>query len=880
MFMSAFNPAARCDRSPNTGAATERWTLVSTLICLLLGASVLLGWSNDAELLKRIHRSFVAMNPVTAVCLIIAACGLALGHSRFRRCAVAAGTLLSIIAAAKLGDYAFGGLPVDRLLFLDKLDLGDGSLPNRMAPNTALAFLLAGVSLALAASERRRSAEVSQLLGAGVFLISVFAVIGYAFGMHHLRGVGPFIPMALHTATGLIFLSSGIASRTRDVGLMLILRDPGPAGSVARIVLPLAVAIPVIVGAARLWGQSHGYYGTEAGVALQILANVMVTTALLANSILALHRSDQIRRERELALSESEHLNRTINDASPDAVSLLDRDGNVVFANEATLRAYSLETDLDLLGKPWGHKLDSSLHCSRDAALATARAGSVGRLTLRLENTMAEMKWFESLISKLPDDDSQAIQFIVLSRDITHQKHVEDEVRWTATHDALTGLPNRSLFQERLNRLAERTARSRFALFLLDIDDFKLVNDTLGHDAGDTLLITVAERLRRAVRPEDFIARLGGDEFAIILGGIQTEEGAAAASEKILETLKKPWIYDGRVGDCRLSIGASMWPEQSREASELLKNADIALYAAKVQERGGLSIFKPSMRDEMQKRLSKMSLARRALEDDLIVPFYQPKVELISGKLVGFEALLRWRHPTHGIQMPATIDVAFEDLELARQLTDRMLSHALSDMRRWLDAGVDFGHVAINVTAADFKQKDFAARLLDRLDSHALPRQCLEVEVTETVFLGRGAEYVEHGLKTLSKGGVRIALDDFGTGYASLSHLKQFPVDIVKIDRSFLRDIQEDTHNTAIIKTVIGLGRSLGLDVVAEGVETLDQQSYLIGQGCKLGQGYLYGKAAPGAKVPGLVTSATVRVSQLTDLSGLRAGPGPLSASG
>lgn len=879
MSMSAFNPAARCDRSPNTGPATEWWTVVSTLICLLLGVSVLLGWSNDAELLKRIHRSFVAMNPVTAVCLIIAGCGLALGHFRFRRCAIAAGTLLSIIAAAKLGDYAFGGLPVDRLLFFDKLDPRDGCLPNRMAPNTALAFLLSGVALALAASEWRRSAEVSQLLGAGVFLISIFAVIGYAFSMHHLRGVGPFIPMALHTATGLIFLSSGIASRTRDVGLMLILRDPGPAGSVARIVLPLAVAIPVIVGAARLWGQSHGYYGTEAGVALQVLANVMVTTALLANSIVALHRSDQIRRERELALSESEHFNRTINEASPDAVSLLDRDGNVVFANEATLRAYSLETDMDLLGKPWGHRLDSSLHCSRNAALATARAGGVGRLILRLENAMAEEKWFESLISKLPDDDGQAIQFIVLSRDITHQKRVEAEVRWTATHDALTRLPNRSLFQERLDFLAEE-ARSRFALLLLDIDDFKLVNDTLGHDAGDTLLITVAERLRRAVRPEDFIARLGGDEFAIILGGIQTEEGVAAASEKILDAVKAPWIYDGRVGDCRLSIGASMWPEQASEASELLKRADIALYAAKVQERGGLSIFKPSMRDEMQKRLSKMSLARRALEDDLIVPFYQPKVELISGKVVGFEALLRWRHPTRGTQMPATIDVAFEDLELARRLTDRMLSHALSDMRRWLDAGVDFGHVAINVTAADFKQKDFAERLLDRLNSHALPRQCLEVEVTETVFLGRGAEYVEHGLRTLSKGGVRIALDDFGTGYASLSHLKQFPVDIVKIDRSFLRDIHQDTHNTAIIKTVIGLGRSLGLDVVAEGVETLDQQSYLIGQGCKLGQGYLYGKAAPAAKVPRLVTSAMVMASQLTEVSALRARAGSMTASG
>ena len=879
--MSDFYPTTRFDLPRTAAAASERWGLFSALFCLLLGTSVLLGWSNDVELLKRIHHSFVAMNPLTAICFMIAGCGLALEPLRFRRCAVAAGTLVSFIAAAKLVDYAFGGIPVDRVLFTSELDPGDGSLPNRMAPNTALTFLFAGVALALATSSRRKVAGVSQILGAGVFLISMFAAIGYAFNMQHLRGIASFIPMALHTAAGLMVLGCGIASSTRDVGLMMVIRDPGPAGSVARTVVPLAVAVPIIVGAVRLWGQNQGYYGTEVGVALVVVANVTVTTALLATCIMALHRTDQIRKKRERSLSESEHLNRTINDASPDAVSLLDGDGCVVFANEATLRAYGLETDLHLLGQPWGHRLDSTLNGSRDAALAVARAGGVGRLTVRLKDARGEVKWFESLVSKLPDDEGQAIQFIVLSRDITHQKHVEDEVRWTASHDALTRLPNRSLFQEKLDGLAEGSACSRFALLMLDIDDFKLVNDTLGHDAGDSLLITVADRLRRAVRREDFIARLGGDEFAVILGGVKSEKGAASAAAKILETLKEPWVYDGRVGDCRVSIGASMWPDQGKEASDLLKNADIALYAAKVQERGKLAVFEPSMRDEMQRRSSKIKLARNALHEDRIAPFYQPKVELISGKVAGFEALLRWRHPTRGVQMPATIDAAFEDLELACQLTDRIVSRVLSDMRDWFEAGVDFGHVAINITAADFKQKVFAQLLLNRLDGHGLPRECLQVEVTETVFLGRGAEYVEDALKTLSEGGIRIALDDFGTGYASLSHLKQYPVHVVKIDRTFLKDINEDTHNTAIIRTVVGLGRSLGLDVVAEGVETLEQQSYLIGQGCKFGQGFLYGKAAPAARVPGLITSAEVRASQSAELQALpRTRPGPLSASG
>jgi EAL domain-containing protein (putative c-di-GMP-specific phosphodiesterase class I) len=212
--------------------------------------------------------------------------------------------------------------------------------------------------------------------------------------------------------------------------------------------------------------------------------------------------------------------------------------------------------------------------------------------------------------------------------------------------------------------------------------------------------------------------------------------------------------------------------------------------------------------------------------------------------------------------LPASIDAAFDDLELAQEITDRMLAHLLSDMRLWLADGIDFGHVAVNVSAADFKRRDFAENLLEQLARHSIPASRIQVEVTETVFLGRDAEYVAEALKTLSTNGIRIALDDFGTGYSSLSHLKQFPVDIVKIDRSFLRDLHGDEHNAAIIRTVVSLGRSLKLDVVAEGVETTDQALYLSAQGCPFGQGYLFGKAAPAARVPHLIKAAAARGSQ------------------
>jgi EAL domain-containing protein (putative c-di-GMP-specific phosphodiesterase class I) len=314
-------------------------------------------------------------------------------------------------------------------------------------------------------------------------------------------------------------------------------------------------------------------------------------------------------------------------------------------------------------------------------------------------------------------------------------------------------------------------------------------------------------------------------------------------------------VHEGRLIDCGVSVGASIASTNREDSAELLKKADVALYAAKVGGRGRIAIFKPSMRAEMQKRSSMISLARQAVQDDLIVPHYQPKVELASGKLLGFEALLRWRHPVHGIQPPSSIAAAFEDLELAGEISSRMIRAALADMRRWRDFGIDFGHVAINASAADLKQKTFADGLLEQLAANGLPPGALQVEVTETVFLGRGAEYVEHALKTLSDAGVRIALDDFGTGYASLSHLKQFRVDIVKIDRSFVQDLPKDSHNTAMIGTILDLGRSLDLQVIAEGVETEEQEKYLVSQGCLFAQGFLYGKATPAARIPGMIRS-------------------------
>jgi diguanylate cyclase (GGDEF)-like protein len=441
--------------------------------------------------------------------------------------------------------------------------------------------------------------------------------------------------------------------------------------------------------------------------------------------------------------------------------------------------------------------------------------------------------------------------------DITQQRQTEERLRWVAHHDPLTGAPNRVLFQERLEHALKRSARTglKVGLLLLDVDHLKEINDTLGHDAGDALLQVTAKRLATALRSIDTVARNGGDEFAVILPDIESEQDLWTLLKPVLDLLQEPFSYAGRAIDCRASIGASIWPDHAKEAAHLLKQADVALYTAKAAGRGRMMVFRPSMRAGAERRVQMRSNAHGAIKERRIEPFYQPKVLLQSGELAGFEALLRWRNPEGRIETPATIKAAFDDPQLAVAIGRQMHELVFDDLRRWLDAGHRIGHVAINASAAEFRGNNFAEEILERLRAAAIPTHYLELEVTETVFLGRGAEHVERALRTLSLEGVRISLDDFGTGYASLSHLKQFPVDVIKIDRSFVQDLAHDPDDTAILQAVLNLGRALGLTTVAEGIETGIQAAYLRSHGCNLGQGHLFGRAVPRGKVPGLIAT-------------------------
>ncbi|MEO6040380.1 MAG: EAL domain-containing protein [Croceibacterium sp.] len=470
-----------------------------------------------------------------------------------------------------------------------------------------------------------------------------------------------------------------------------------------------------------------------------------------------------------------------------------------------------------------------------------------------------ELRWIALHGWKTVKAISGSPRIILTVRDITAEKTVEERVRWTADHDQLTGLANRAQFQHRLDQATQVAAArgTSFGMLLLDMDDFKQINDTLGHDAGDELLRRFAERLRGAVRKEDTVARFGGDEFAIIMPQLDSADLLTAMSNSILDRLREPFVHDGRLLDCRVSMGATMFPNHGATSEALLKSADLALYAAKSGGRGMLRFFEPKMRQDLQRRSSMVQLARDALRHNRVYAYYQPKLDLATGALDGFEALLRWRRPGGRVEHPASLEAAFEDLEVAAAISDRMIELTIADMRRWLDRGIDFGHIAVNASAAEFRRDNFAERLLDSLLQADIAAHRFQLEVTETVFLGRGAEYVHRALSLLSVNGVKIALDDFGTGYASLRHLKEFPVDIIKIDRSFVRDMDSDPGDEAIVRAVVNLGKSLGIKVVAEGIEKRWQAERLVAMECDFGQGYLFSRAAPARQVPALVARLT-----------------------
>ena len=454
--------------------------------------------------------------------------------------------------------------------------------------------------------------------------------------------------------------------------------------------------------------------------------------------------------------------------------------------------------------------------------------------------------WCEWYNSSLRDDAGNIISILSLAQDVTTRVLAEERLVHQATHDSLTGLPNRTMLQDRLRQAISRARRGghRIAAMFIDLDRFKDVNDTLGHRIGDELLREISARLARVVRESDLLVRLSGDEFMVVLEQVTDLESPQVVATKLLDEIRLPSRIEGHDIHISGSVGISLFPDDAEDVETLLKNADMAMYHAKELGKNNYQIFSADLAEHgTATRLMENALRSAVVRNEFEL-YYQPKIDMRSSRIVGAEALLRWHHPTRGIVSPGEFIHLAEETGLVHEIGDWVLDTAFSQARRWQEAGFTDLRLAINLAAGQFRATNLAERIQERIIREGCRPQSIEMEVTETGML-RDPEGVGRTLTALREMGLRVAIDDFGTGYSSLSHLKRFPIDTLKIDKTFVADIMTDRDNIAIVSAVIALARALDMDVIAEGVETEAQRALLAAQGCDAYQGYLFSRALP-----------------------------------
>jgi diguanylate cyclase (GGDEF)-like protein len=442
-------------------------------------------------------------------------------------------------------------------------------------------------------------------------------------------------------------------------------------------------------------------------------------------------------------------------------------------------------------------------------------------------------------LSLLKDKDGSNMGIVGYLRDITERKRTEEALQYQAHHDALTGLPNRALFMERLKQGIKKAQRHKtgLAVFFIDLDKFKHINDSLGHGVGDKVLIIIAKRLQDIIRREDTLARLSGDEFTIIMEDLNHPEDASILGEKILRTLAKAIVMNEQELYVSGSIGISFYPQDAKDAQSLLKYADTAMYRAKEEGRNNYQFYAPEMTEIALKRILMQTSLRQAIDNEEFIIYYQPQMKTSTNTLIGMEVLIRWEHPTIGVVMPDEFIPLAEENGMIVEIDQWVMKTAMMQISQWYKEGLNPGVLGLNISIKQLDKINFLQQIEASLRDNDFDPSWLELEITESQMMKRPEEVITklHQIHAL---GIGISIDDFGTGYSSLSLLKRLPINRLKIDRSFVKDIPEDEEDVAIVEAIIALAKSLKLDLIAEGVETAEQRGFLVDHGCINIQGH------------------------------------------
>jgi diguanylate cyclase (GGDEF)-like protein/PAS domain S-box-containing protein len=573
-----------------------------------------------------------------------------------------------------------------------------------------------------------------------------------------------------------------------------------------------------------------------------------------------------------------EHFRALIENAS-DIITILGRDGTIRYESPSVERILGYKPE-DLVGtRAFDYVHPGDLPEVMSAFIkGVATPGMVISLEFRFWHKDGTWRIIEAVASNMLDVPSIA-GIVINSRDITARKMAEERLMHDAFHDGLTGLPNRALFRDRLGQTMRRARRRKdhlFAVLFLDLDRFKVINDSMGHMMGDDLLVAIARRLKTCTRPGDTIARLGGDEFTILLDDIEDEQEASLVADRIHEELSLPFNLDGQRVYVTASIGIALGADGYRKPEELLRDADTAMYRAKMLGKARHVVFDKAMHARAVAQLQLESDLWQVIERNQLVLHYQPMVELGSGRVIGLEALVRWNHPQRGLIMPAQFIPLAEETRLIAQVGRWVLKEACRQMRSWqkrLATAFPIS-VSVNLSGKQLAQPDLIEQVEQVLKETGLDPEWLKLEITESVVM-ENAKATVAMLGRLRALGLELHIDDFGTGYSSLSYLHRFPVDRLKIDRSFVSNMSMEDKNSEIVRTIIQLARNLGMGVVAEGVQTAEQLAHLKALGCEHGQGYFFSRPLAADQVDSLIGEGLSNKRSASTETGLWPRPEP-----
>jgi len=827
---------------------------ITAAAILAISSLALVGWGTHTLLLASWFLYAVPMAPKAALLFIVFALLLlaeGLWPDRpFVRLAMALAALLTIFEAVKALLWSASIQKLSEAFAFQHLRVYEKVFQGRISPLTAVGFLFASCFLLLCAMRRwtRPARFAADVLAAAIFCVGAFPLIGYLHGTPLLYG-GDVVPIALPSSILFLLLSIALMdhapARSHLLGLF---QGPSTRARLIRAFLPSMALLMLVVS---LSDEELVPWLARANPAIVDTLSTMLV--LLATTLLIAIVAPRVGKDLDAAhkaLSESQSVAAAAFESS-DGIAITDATCRILRVNRAfsQITGYSAEEavgrNANLLKS--GHH-DAAFYAAMWQSLAVRGTWS-GEIWNRRKDGEIQPHWLS--IAAVKDEQGEVTHYVSNLTDITQRKEAEEAIRSLAFYDSLTHLPNRRLLLDRLEHALAASARSRQkgALLFLDLDDFKTLNDTLGHNVGDQLLAQVAERLRNQVREADTVARLGGDEFVVLLEGLSANaENAASEIKKIgeglLKRLEQPYDLSAHEHRCTVSIGAALFGEDRQSIDELMRRADIAMYKAKAEGHNTMRFFDQDLEAAVVAHASLEKDLRHGVSNGELLLYYQPQVDN-RGCTVGAEALVRWQHPVRGLVSPAEFIPLAEETGIILPLGRWVMEAACAQIAAWAD-DKETAHLtlAVNVSARQFQQPGFVEEVLSVLAHTRANPHKLKLELTESVLLSH-FESIIGTMAALNAQGIVFSLDDFGTGYSSLSYLQRLPFRQLKIDQSFVRGLLTDANCSAIAYSTVVLAQSLRLDVIAEGVETREQLEQLKSFGCKAFQGYYFGRPVP-----------------------------------